>query len=121
MDAILEHVKTELGVSRVRLLTQPTGGIVNEGKAAVVEADGRKLFIKHNDTALVSFEAAGPISGLHELCRALLPEQVFAAGPWLCAFLLDISSEMITHVTPVWMRDGRFCHHILRVCMFLKV
>ena len=55
MEDIISHLKMNLDVSTCSLIAQPKGGIVNEGKAAVIEADGKKFFVKYNDTSLVGF------------------------------------------------------------------
>ena len=55
MDYIVEHVKTQLNAATCEVVSQPTGGIVNAGKAAVIKVDGEQYFIKHNDTPLVRF------------------------------------------------------------------
>ncbi len=54
MEGILEAVKSSLGTKHCSIVSLPEGGIVNAGKAAVIQTDDRLYFMKHNDTEFVS-------------------------------------------------------------------
>ena len=51
---MLEVVKSSLGTNLCDIVSLPGGGIVNAGKAAVIQTDDQRYFMKHNDTQFVS-------------------------------------------------------------------
>ena len=54
MEEVLEVVKQSYESQRCDWLRTTTGGIVNEGKAGIVQLDEQSVFVKYNNTPFVS-------------------------------------------------------------------